>query len=255
MPSKLYNIRRTESDTKAVKNMVARFNRKLARAEREAEDASFLPERASAREIWKRVKTRSDLNFELNRLKRFLKPGAEGKVTTEGGATVTKFAIQDMRALQRRANVIQRRLSQEAIDLAGENGKYSQEIAYKRREMQGTHIEPGMLTQKGFKRIYKALPDRATFKYKDIAEERYFRDYKDVFKRELGSAKSTKQYKEVWRLLKSMSPQQFLAAYYKDATKALSIGFLYGTESVVTKLNSIESALRGFLNDNPTEEK
>lgn len=235
--------------------MVARFNRKLARIEKEAEDASFLPERASAREIWKRVKTRSDLNFELNRLKRFLNPGAEEKVTTEGGATVTKFAIQDMRALQRRANVIQRRLSQEAIDLAGETGKYSQEIAYKRREMQGTHIKPEMLTQKGFKRIYKALPDRATFKYKDVTEERYFRDYKDVFKRELGSAKSTKQYKEVWRLLKSMSPQQFLAAYYKDTTKALSIGFLYGTESVVTKLNSIESALRGFLNDNPTEEK
>lgn len=255
MPSKLYNIRRTESDTKAVKNMVARFNRKLARIEKEAEDASFLPERASAREIWKRVKTRSDLNFELNRLKRFLNPGTEEKVTTEGGATVTKFAIQDMRALQRRANVIQRRLSQEAIDLAGETGKYSQEIAYKRREMQGTHIKPEMLTQKGFKRIYKALPDRATFKYKDVTEERYFRDYKDVFKRELGSAKSTKQYKEVWRLLKSMSPQQFLAAYYKDTTKALSIGFLYGTESVVTKLNSIESALRGFLNDNPTEGK
>ena len=253
MPSKLYNIRRTEADTKAVKNMVARFNRKLARAEREAEDASFLPERASARDIWKRVKTRSDLNFELNRLKRFLKPGADQKVVTEGGATVTKFAIQDMRALQRRANMIQRRISQEAIDLAGENGKYSQEIAYKRREMQGTHIKPEMLTQRGFERIYKVLPKRATFKYKETEEERYFKDYKDVFKKELGVLKNSQHYKEVWKLLNSLTPQQFMEAYYQDSSKALSISFLYGTESILSKLSNIESALRGYLNKNETE--
>ena len=78
MAKRKYNIRWREADEKELRRVVKNFNAKITRlAKKDPKNAAALPERVSAAELRAMIKTRQDLQRELNALRRFSQKGAE----------------------------------------------------------------------------------------------------------------------------------------------------------------------------------
>ena len=116
--SRKYNIRWTESDNQELRKAVKNFNQKIARLEKKnPQIKNALPEKVSVKQMRDLIETRSDLNRELNALKRFSKRGAETIVpvpNNDYNLQITKWQKQEM---NRRVGTINRKRKEKLKEL------------------------------------------------------------------------------------------------------------------------------------------
>lgn len=108
--SKYHKINWRESDTKELNRVVKNFNAKISRlAKKDNSLAGILPDKVKVNELKELIKTRQDLNRELNMLKRFSRKGSEKVVNipdNENNLQVTKWQLTEM---NRKVGIINRR--------------------------------------------------------------------------------------------------------------------------------------------------
>lgn len=147
--SRYYKIRWNKSDDQEIKKTVKNFNAKIGRLEKKYDklisqetdrekrqqlriEKNALPERTSAKQMKELVDTRTDLNRELNALKRFSKRGAEEIVESPGtkyNLQITKWQRNEM---SRRAGVINRKRKDRYEEIYNLVAEYKgQKLGYK----------------------------------------------------------------------------------------------------------------------------
>lgn len=161
---KQYQIRWRDSDTQDLKKAVRNFNAKIRRLEKKNPDnAQYLPDKIKYNEMKNLIKTRQDLNREINALKRFSKRGAEQIVTlpdTDYNIKATKWQKTE---LNRRAGVINRKREKRLADLESTQLKRGgKELGYTQGQLgMGEAEKVGLkpfnpttpkMTQSGFKK-------------------------------------------------------------------------------------------------------
>lgn len=110
---KQYNIRWTDSDNQELSRVVKNFNAKISRlAKANPKNKNVLPEKVSVRQMRELIKTRQDLNRELNALKRFSQRGAEKIVKVPGNDYNLKTTKWQKEEMIRRIGVINRKRKQ-----------------------------------------------------------------------------------------------------------------------------------------------
>lgn len=105
-------IRYDKKITKEIYRTVAQFNKKVK--ELEGQSGVLIPDKISTREIKANVYDRRELKRELANLKRFLKPGAEEIIKTQGGTYTSRYDIEvlksNVRSAKARVNAKLRKL-------------------------------------------------------------------------------------------------------------------------------------------------
>lgn len=120
---KQYKIKWRESDVNELKRVVRNFNAKIRRVEKKAVvrekelrgqgTGVVIPEKVSVKQLTDLIKTRKDLNRELNRMERFLKRGSEEFVSVpNNNLEITKWQRTEMNRMFRTS----KKRSQEKLD-------------------------------------------------------------------------------------------------------------------------------------------
>jgi hypothetical protein len=103
--SKRNKIKWRDKDLRELERIVRNYNAKLNRvAEKNPYIEDILPQKASIRELKKRIETRADFNRELNSLARFSRKGSEEIVYTEKGLPLTKYEVNETKLKTRIVN-------------------------------------------------------------------------------------------------------------------------------------------------------
>lgn len=107
--SRKYNIRWSQSDEKELQRVVRNFNAKVTRlAKKNPEMKNALPDKVSAAQLRGMIKTRQDLNRELNALRRFSQKGAEEIVEVPDNDYNLKITKWQKEEITRRVATINR---------------------------------------------------------------------------------------------------------------------------------------------------
>lgn len=99
---KQYEINWRKSDYLSLGRAVSQFNKKINQLNAE-EKRAYLPETITYANVKENIKTRSELNRVINRLRRFTKEGAEDLYITEAGEQITKWEKREIGYLKRTA--------------------------------------------------------------------------------------------------------------------------------------------------------
>lgn len=111
--ARLSQIRWIRSDYARLSRAVTDFNKKINQLQAE-ENKLYLPEIQKYQEIKGKILTRNELNQIIKSLRKFTESGQEELIMTETGEELTKWEYNE---LQRRKNIIQRRLQKEIKEL------------------------------------------------------------------------------------------------------------------------------------------
>ena len=104
----------SKTRSKTLAKNVRLFNQKIARtAKKHPEIAEYLPEKVSVKELKQMINTESDYRKVLNSLKSWRKRGAEKIVETKGGATVTKWALNEAKKNKEMVNKRREKINKE----------------------------------------------------------------------------------------------------------------------------------------------
>lgn len=106
-----YKIKWSTKDRQQLSKAVQQFNSKLTRTlKKHPELKPYLPERLTVQGLKEQIKTRNDLNREVNSAKRFLRKGAEMPYTSQSGIKTT---VWERREIGIKVGVINRRKARE----------------------------------------------------------------------------------------------------------------------------------------------
>ena len=100
-----YDKKLNQEINKTIKN----FNQKIARLEKTERDL-ILPDKISKKELKASVYNRTELRRKLKELQRYSNRGVEETITTEGGASLSKYELDN---LQREARRVKANLTRE----------------------------------------------------------------------------------------------------------------------------------------------
>lgn len=90
----------TEAESKRLQKAITNYNNKVNRLMKA--NHPYLPPKASSKEVKQKITNRWGYNRELKYLEKFTTRGSENLVTTEGGATLTKYEYEMLQNEQRR---------------------------------------------------------------------------------------------------------------------------------------------------------
>lgn len=181
--SRRYNIKWTEADQKELARTVKNFNAKISRLEKKnPEIANYLPERVTQKELKDLIKTRQDLNREINALQRFSRKGAEKIVEipdTDYNIKTTKWQLTET---NRRVGIINRARANrremiENLDMSSRGEK----LGYKKRDagmgtanenqLKPMNVSTHKMTQTGWKIKWKSARKESSSVYWDDREQ------------------------------------------------------------------------------------
>ncbi len=103
---KVHKMRWRDKDVEEMYRVVKNFNQKVKyHFKNSPNKRSFLPSKASSKDIRDKVHSRKDFKRILNKYKRFSRRGMEEVVTTEGGKTTTKWEVKEAKISARIRNI------------------------------------------------------------------------------------------------------------------------------------------------------
>ena len=104
-------IRYDKGLQKELRSAVSNFNQKIARLEK-LDNNLYLPERASVKRIKSEASSRAELKRMIASLRRFSKRGAEETITTSGGVSMSRYAMEETsRDLRRVKSALTRQIN------------------------------------------------------------------------------------------------------------------------------------------------
>lgn len=143
--SRKYKIHWREEDYKEVERVIKNFNNKIYRTKkRHPELADIQPLPIKKREFINSIKTRQDLNRELNSLKRYSKKGNEKPVTSNAvdNFTTTKWEVSEYK---RKEGIINTRKTKQKNKLANKDAlQGGKKLGYKKSEALSSILEDSL---------------------------------------------------------------------------------------------------------------
>ena len=235
--SRRNNIRWKNSDEKELSRVVRNYNSKINRIlKKDPNMKDFLPERVSKKELKENIKTRRDLNRELNSLKRFTTRGSEELITNENGLTITKYLKKEVEIKVATINRLKSLRRKELNEL--EVSSRGKDVGYKNMET-GRIDRMQLLQPKVFNFKKKSKRDFEHF-VKGLSDVEQFITMKDIILREnyldslyehLGKNVYTDMIRDK---IMDIPLDDFISTYYRD--KEATISFIYDLTQATDKL-------------------
>lgn len=214
--AKSNKIRYSRKDESVLNKLVKNFNAKITRFEKKG-DSSYLPSRITKKELKQKIETRKDFNRVVKSYSRFLKLGAEKKVTTSKGIVTTKWRKKEYEIAKAQAT---RKLNKRKKEINASEYKGNTRLINDLNlnvsfdnidEILPADFEPA------FRRIEKRL--RENYNYEQ--DKRYKENYIKAIRDSLGSDVA-------WIIenkIKNISLEEFARIYYDDPI--LEIDYIY----------------------------
>lgn len=222
--SKYHRINWRDSDNKELARVVRNFNAKISRlAKKNPQMKNTLPEKISVREMKELIKTRQDLNREMNSLRRFSKKGAEEIIIVPGSQynlEITKWQKSEM---TRRVGIINRRRSKRLEEMENiELTSRGKSLGYTKGALGMGRIERAALTpmnafyrtmnRKDLLRRYKAIIKESQSSYFAESDIRL----RENFIKGLEENFNVRDVKDVISNIRKMDLKDFLNTFYKE---------------------------------------
>ena len=212
------NFNWKSNDEEALKKAVKNFNAKVSRnIKKNPDNAKYYPEKVSYSELKKLVKSRHDLNREINSLRRFSEKGAEKIVNLPGynkhNISLTKWQKEDM---QRRASNINRKRARRRKAISEiEMTDRGQKLGYKKGdfgmgsikdlETAPTSAFTDAMELRDLKGRFKALRKESSSEYWNEKDEILKQNYIEALERNYNES----DVEEITDKIKGMSHAEF----------------------------------------------
>lgn len=223
--SKQHNIRWRKNDNAELRRVVKNFNAKITRQlKKNPELEKALPDKVSVKELKKDIATRKDLNFYLNKMKRFSEKGAEEIVKSDKGAISTKWAVQEFEREQKAEN---RRRKKREKELGEKEVTVSNKPTGAKRKEMGKIKENEVKEHKGkFKNKSQEEWEKASKLMEKRMTDAYSQDKKKQMLENYVKGLISEGYSDkLLKMLDKVPIEKFLEL--NDTDENASFGFIY----------------------------
>lgn len=236
---KRYNIKWRDSDEKELAKAVRKFNAKRTRLIKQVPELEeFLPPKASTKAIKENVKTRRDLNNELNSIKRFMRKGAEKPIVTKEGVKTTAYEKKELQIKIRAINN-RRAAERKKANVSTEKGTMG---TIRANNLQPKQVNIDKVKKSDWNKFVESVEKQARDSY---ASDKYER-YKENFLKGLENAFG-ESGKDLIEIAKQIDPETLSQMYYDDPI--LQIDFIYDPLEMQTKIDAMTEHLQGYLDN------
>lgn len=248
MAKRKYNIRWSEADEKELQRVVKNFNAKLTRqAKKDPENAAALPERVSAAELRGMIKTRQDLNRELNALRRFSERGAETMVEIPGNyynLKITKWQLKEMnrRGVIVNKNRARRRDEVKNMEASSRNVGLGYSVEHTMSDEEKAALEPievftEFQSRAAVNQKHRTLRKQSMVEYWTSRDEALRRGYTKAMMENLGTSPDVM---EIVDAINDMDVAEFRAAFQKEQSK-FTLAYPGDQDKVRENINSLKA--------------
>lgn len=248
MAKRKYNIRWSEADEKELQRVVKNYNAKLTRtAKRDPKNASALPERVSAAELRAMIKTRQDLNRELNALRRFSQRGAEELVEIPGNYYNLKITKWQMKEMNRRGVIVNRnreirREEIEKMEATSRGIGLDYSVTHTMSDEEKAALEPIKVftefqSREAVNQKHRTLRKQSMVEYWTGRDESLRRGYIRAMTENLGT---TADVMEIVDAIEKMDIAEFRAAFQKEQSK-FSLAYPGDKDKVRENINALRA--------------
>lgn len=234
---KRYNIKWRDSDEKELAKAVRKFNAKRTRLLKQVPELEeFLPPKASTKAIKESVKTRRDLNNELNSIERFMRKGAEKPIVTKEGVKTTAYEKKELQIKIRAINN-RRAAERKKANVSTEKGTMG---TIRANNLQPKQVDLDNVKKSDWNKFVESVEKQARDSY---AADKYER-YKENFLKGLENAFG-ESGKDLIELAKQLDPETLTQMYFDDPI--LQIDFIYDPLEMQTKIDAMTEHIKGYL--------
>lgn len=230
-------IRWKSSDRELLRKTVSRFNSKLKRIVKKDPGATeYLPSPITYEDLKANIKTRADLNREVNKYQRFSRRGAERMATNENGVQTTQWLKREVGIevgiINRKRN-LQRKDKREAVLSGTYKSTKTENLAPKKYDFEN-------MTRRNWDKFVKNVERQVMSDYDQEKLEAFKRNYIQGIRAEdgLGTSEFAKDLEEI---VKMIPAKELFEAVQNDPR--LEINFMYSLEEVYNRMRIMRELL------------
>ena len=227
MAKRKYNIRWSEADEAELKRVVKNFNANLSRvAKKDPKNANALPEKVSAAQLRDMIRSRQDLNRELNALRRFSKRGAEELVEVPDNYYNLKITRWQRTEMNRRGVIVnknreRRRKEVEQMEATSRNEGLGYSVMATMSDEEKAALEPiNVFTmfqnRADVNQKMRTLQKQSMVEYWQGRDEALRRGYIKAIEENLGT---TAAVKEIVSYIEDMDITEFRRKFQQEQSK------------------------------------
>lgn len=257
------SIRWRKKDLEKLSTYVRKFNASITRFEKQNPDYSGfqIPERLAVDSLKKRIKTRADFNYHMNKIDRWFKPGMREIVNYNGIFTTKWDKISTQVALKRQKQIINKLQSEYSTSpsINREAGLYERNAESKINEIKSKmaknsknpfskyEISNGL---KAWRNFQKEVEKMGSAQFRDDFKFKVF----GAYKKSIITIFTLEQSKLILDKLNELNITPSELMVMRKNYDIFDIDFIYGPEEVEEKFNLImeyiDVALEDIRNDN-----
>lgn len=236
---KRYNIKWRDSDEKELAKAVRKFNAKRTRLIKQVPELEeFLPPKASTKAIKESVKTRRDLNNELNSIERFMRKGAEKPIVTKEGVKTTAYEKKELQIKIRAINN-RRAAERKKANVSTEKGTMG---TIRANNLQPKQVNIDKVKKSDWNKFVESVEKQARDSYASDKYERYKENFLKGLENAFGESGNY-----LIELAKQIDPETLSQMYFDDPI--LQIDFIYDPLEMQTKIDAMTEHLQGYLDN------
>lgn len=236
---KRYNIKWRDSDEKELAKAVRKFNAKRTRLIKQVPELEeFLPPKASTKAIKENVKTRRDLNNELNSIDRFMRKGAEKPIVTKEGVKTTAYEKKELQIKIRAINN-RRAAERKKANVSTEKGTMG---TIRANNLQPKQVNIDKVKKSDWNKFVESVEKQARDSYASDKYERYKENFLKGLENAFGESGN-----DLIELAKQIDPETLSQMYFDDPI--LQIDFIYDPLEMQTKIDAMTEHLQGYLDN------
>ena len=236
---KRYNIKWRDSDEKELDKAVRKFNAKRTRLIKQVPELEeFLPPKASTKAIKESVKTRRDLNNELNSIDRFMRKGAEKPIVTKEGVKTTAYEKKELQIKIRAINN-RRAAERKKANVSTEKGTMG---TIRANNLQPKQVNIDKVKKSDWNKFVESVEKQARDSYASDKYERYKENFLKGLENAFGESGN-----DLIELAKQIDPETLSQMYFDDPI--LQIDFIYDPLEMQTKIDAMTEHLQGYLDN------
>ena len=226
--SKQYKIKWTQQDLNELNRVVKNYNSKITRlSKKDPSIKNILPEKVATADLKELIKTRQDLNRELNALKRFSKRGAEMIVdvpNTQYNVKITKWQLTEMNRrvgiINRKRNARLKAIQEVELKAGGESLGYTQgQLGMQPAEVNSLSPMSAFIptmTQRDVNMRFKSIRRQVQDEYFSVKDEQARQNFINSIRQNyqiMGMQGVPPEIMEVLDKIKNMSLKEFMANF------------------------------------------
>lgn len=238
--SRKSKIRWREEDYKEVERVIKNFNNKIYRTKKNHPNiADIQPQTIKKSEFIKKIKTRKDLNRELNSLKRYGKRGAEKQVVSKSDEhlKVTKWEVKEYK---HKEGIINARKTRERHRLEEkEHLQAGKKSGYKKGESLSPLLEDSLRTSHNdFNNKNKTNWEKFKKRIDKQLDSNYMSNMNNLYKENYIKALDKMNYPaDIRYIINRLNTDRFIDRYAVD--ELATIDFVYSLHEMEIRIDTI----------------